>query len=446
MPNTTFRHEILTTKAIGFSGFQWLFCFVINMDTKTEDMRISLYTLTSSLHDRSAVDSVSREFLSSIETVLGYGFDFRGDDFSSYGKSDLDVIFIRTGGSEGLFRKVFPSLGGNILLLTSGKSNSLAASLEILSFLNQNGRKGEVLHGSAEYIAGRIDTLAKVSRARRSLDGQKLGIIGRPSDWLIASQPDKTAVAEKLGIELLDIDIRELIEEAGKTCGTPLPEPASAIVEGLRKDAPAVVRKYGEGAIGIYSALREIVGEYGLSGLTIRCFDLLDTLGNTGCLALALLNAEGIPSACEGDVPALLSMVIGNALTGRSGFQANPSQIDPVSGTMLLAHCTVPFNMVERYSYDTHFESGIGVAIHGELAKGDVTLFKTSADLGRVFCEEAELLENQYGRDLCRTQVLLQMKNSDVLSDYFLRNPIGNHHVIFCGSHKTLFEAFMREI
>ena len=311
-------------------------------------MNIALYTLTSSLHAKSAVDAVSLEFLSSIEAVLGYGFDFRGDDFSSYGRSDLDVIFIRTGGSEGLFREVFPTLRGNILLLTSGKSNSLAASLEILSFLNQNGRKGEVLHGSAQYIAGRIDTLANVSRARRSLDGQKLGIIGKPSDWLIASQPDKTAVAEKLGIELLDIDIRELIERAGKACGTPLPEPPSAIIEGLRKDAPDSIRKYVEGAISIYAALREIVSRYGLSGLTIRCFDLLDTLGNTGCLALALLNAEGIPSACEGDVPALLSMVIGNALTGRSGFQANPSQIDPSTGKMLLAHCTVPFNMVER--------------------------------------------------------------------------------------------------
>ena len=410
------------------------------------EMKIALYTLTSSLHDKSAVDAVSREFLSSIESVLGYGFDFRGDDFSSYGKSDLDVIFIRTGGSEGLFREVFPALPGNILLLTSGKSNSLAASLEILSFLNQNGRKGEVLHGSAQYIAERIDTLAKVNSAKRRLDGQKLGIIGKPSDWLIASQPDRKAVAEKLGIELLDIDIRELIEKAGKTSVTPLPETASAIVQGLREDAPDAIRKYVEGAIGIYAALREIVGRYGLSGLTIRCFDLLDTLGNTGCLALALLNAEGIPSSCEGDVPALLSMVIGNALTGRSGFQANPSQIDPVSGTILLAHCTVPFNMVERYSYDTHFESGIGVAIHGELAKGDVTLFKTSADLGRVFCEEAELLENQYGQDLCRTQVLLQLKDSEVLSGYFLRNPIGNHHIVFSGKHKALFKAFMREI
>ena len=159
-----------------------------------------------------------------------------------------------------------------------------------------------------------------------------------------------------------------------------------------------------------------------------------------------MLNSEGIPSSCEGDAPALLSMVIGNALTGRSGFQANPSQIDPDAGRLLLAHCTVPFNMVEKYSYNTHFESGIGVAIHGEMTEGDVTLFKTSSDLVRMFCEEATLVENQYGRDLCRTQVLLQMRNPGILTDYFLKNPIGNHHIVFSGSHKALFEAFMLEI
>lgn len=407
-------------------------------------MKIALYTLTSSLHDRNAVDALSLEFLSAIEAILGYKFDFRGDSFATYGQSDLDVIFIRTGGSEGLFKQVFPTLSGNILLLTSGKSNSLAASLEILSFLNQNGRRGEVLHGSAEYIAGRIETLARVNRARKELRGQKLGIIGKPSDWLIASQPDKQAVKEKLEMELIDIDIRELIGLAKESSQNPLPDYAAGIVAGLRKDAPEAVRKYVEGAINIYAALKSLVAEYDLSGLTLRCFDLLDALGNTGCLALALLNSEGIPSSCEGDVPALLSMAIGNALTGRSGFQANPSQIDPTTGKILLAHCTVPFNMVERYSYNTHFESGIGVAVHDEMTEGDVTVFKTSADLGRMFCEEAILIENQYGRDLCRTQVLLQMMNPGVLTDYFLRNPIGNHHIVFSGSHKSLFEAFFK--
>ena len=409
-------------------------------------MKIALYTLTSSLHDRNAVDALSLEFLSAIEAILGYKFDFRGDSFATYGQSDLDVIFIRTGGSEGLFKQVFPTLSGNILLLTSGKSNSLAASLEILSFLNQNGRRGEVLHGSAEYIAGRIETLARVNRARKELRGQKLGIIGKPSDWLIASQPDKQAVKEKLEMELIDIDIRELIGLAKESSQNPLPEYASSIVAKLRKDTSEAVRKYVEGAINIYAALKSLVAEYDLSGLTLRCFDLLDALGNTGCLALALLNSEGIPSSCEGDVPALLSMAIGNALTGRSGFQANPSQIDPGAGRMLLAHCTVPFNMVEKYSYNTHFESGIGVAVHGEMAEGDVTIFKTSADLGRMFCEEATLIENQYGRDLCRTQVLLQMKNSGVLTDYFLRNPIGNHHILFSGKHREIIEEFMKFI
>ena len=409
-------------------------------------MKIALYTLTSSLHDRNAVDALSLEFLSAIEAILGYKFDFRGDSFATYGQSDLDVIFIRTGGSEGLFKQVFPTLSGNILLLTSGKSNSLAASLEILSFLNQSGRRGEVLHGSAEYIAGRIETLARVNRARKELRGQKLGIIGKPSDWLIASQPDKKAVKEKLGIDLIDIDIRELIGLAKESSQNPLPDYATGIVAGLRKDAPEAVRKSVEGAVAIYSALRSMVARYGLSGLTLRCFDLLDAIGNTGCLALALLNSEGIPSSCEGDVPALLSMAIGNALTGRSGFQANPSQIDPGTGRMLLVHCTVPFNMVEKYSYNTHFESGIGVAVHGEMAEGDVTIFKTSADLGRMFCEEATLIENQYGRDLCRTQVLLQMKNSGVLTDYFLKNPIGNHHIIFSGKHREIIEEFMKFI
>lgn len=409
-------------------------------------MTISLFTLTSSLHDKNAVDAVSLEFLSSIESVLGYSFCFRGDNFSSFGQSDLDVIFIRTGGSEGLFKKVFPTLSGNILLLTSGKSNSLAASLEIMSFLNQNGRKGEILHGSAEYIARRIELLAKASRARKDLSGRKLGIIGEPSDWLIASRPDGMAVKEKLGMELKNIDIRELIGLVSAQTSAPLPEHAARIVAGLRNDAPESIRKYVEGAVNIYSALKALIAEFGLSGLTLRCFDLLDALGNTGCLALALLNSEGVPSSCEGDVPALLSMVIGNALTGSCGFQANPSQLDPTSGRMLLAHCTIPFNMVERYSYNTHFESGIGVAVHGEMAKGDVTIFKTSADLERTFCEEATLIENQYGRDLCRTQVLLQLKEPSVLSEYFLKNPIGNHHIVFNGKHRDIFEVFLKQL
>ena len=409
-------------------------------------MNIALYTLTSPLHDEKAVNAVSKEFLEDIERTLEMGFDFRGNDFSCYGDSDLDIIFVRTGGTEGLFKEVFPKLAGKILLLTSGKSNSLAASLEIMSYLNQQGRCGEILHGSKEYIAERISILAKVSAARKKLNGTNLGIIGQPSDWLISSNADKSAVRERLGINLLDIPIQELIEEIESADISAFPEELHAIKAELEGNASDAVRKHAEGAMKIYVALKHIVERHKLSGLTLRCFDLLDTVGNTGCLALALLNAEGIPAGCEGDVPALLTMTTGNALTGRCGFQSNPSRIDPQTGELLLAHCTIPFNMILNHSFNTHFESGIGVAVHGEMPVGDATIFKVSGDLSRSFCTEAELLANRYESNLCRTQIILKLKDNpqETCTEYFLKNPVGNHHIVFSGAHKALFEAFMK--
>lgn len=409
-------------------------------------MNLALYTLTSPLHDEAAVNAVSGAFISEIEDSLGIRFDFRGNDFSGYGESDLDIIFVRTGGTEGLFKEIFPTLDGNILLLTSGKSNSLAASLEIMSYLNQQGCKGEILHGSVSYISERINVLAKVSEAKKSLNGKNLGIIGEPSDWLISSDADKKAVKEKLGINLLDINIQELVEETGKV--ETYPHEVQTIRKELEENASEAVRKYAEGALKIYVALKNIITKYNLSGLTLRCFDLLDSVGNTGCLALAMLNSEGIPSGCEGDVPALLTMAIGQALTGSCGFQANPSRIDPQTGELLLAHCTIPFNMILSRSFNTHFESGIGVAVHGEMPVGDATIFKVSGDLNRSFCTEADLLSNQYENNLCRTQINLRLKENpqETCTEYFLKNPVGNHHIVFSGAHKEIFEAFMLNI
>ena len=113
---------------------------------------------------------------------------------------------------------------------------------------------------------------------------------------------------------------------------------------------------------------------------------------------------------------------------GKTGFQVNLSRIS--GGSFLFAHCTVPLSLVRSYRYDTHFESGIGVAIHGELPEGPVTLFKLSPDLRHMLCLEARLAENPYDDNLCRTQVVVEAPGA---SDYFLRTPICNHHVLFPG-------------
>ena len=410
---------------------------------------ISIFTLTSPLHDKVAVDAVTKVFLDS----LGIEYSFQGDNYEDYG-TDLSLIYVRTGGTEGLFKELLPTLQGlsrqTILLLTSGKSNSLAASMEILSYLRQEGLRGEILHGSPSYIRSRIEALSKVEEARRFLEYKTLGIVGHPSDWLISSGFDRDVILDKLGISLQYIPMEELLEDYS-SLKDEVAESWNEVVgrgstdrslNGSEGPISTPVKQAIPGAFRLYKALRTLVTDYGLSGLTIRCFDLLTAIHNTGCLALARLNSEGYVAGCEGDVPAMLSMMIGRAVSGVSGFQANPSSIDPEMGEIVFSHCTVPLDMVSSFGLDTHFESGIGVGIRGQLPSGPVTVFKVSGDLSRHFVCEGELLRCEAKPDLCRTQTVLKLPAS--AASYFLTEPIGNHHIVLPGYHAAVLEALLK--
>ena len=419
---------------------------------KTTD--IAIYTLTSSLHDEKEINAATQVFLSS----LGVEYDMKGDDFSEYGSHTLDLIYIRTGGTEGRFLQRLPQLrqqadGRPFLLLTSGKSNSLAASMEILSYLRQQGIGGEIIHGSADYIGQRIQLLHRVELALKTLKGCRLGIVGKPSDWLISSGYNSDIIAQRLGIEMVEIEMKELQDIIDATPEDSQNPPLrgerlrvgeqSSGMEG--RGLSTQISRALPGANRIHQALKTLVERHRLQGFTIRCFDLLSSHHNTGCLALARLNADGIVSGCEGDVPALLSMTIAQALLGVPGFQANPARIDVETGEMLVAHCTIPLNMMERYELLTHFESGIGVGIRGYMKEGDVTLFKVSGDLSRHFVEEGTLVRNETSAGLCRTQLAVELSDKRK-AEYFLKEPIGNHHIVVAGHHKQLFERLLARI
>lgn len=308
------------------------------------------------------------------------------------------VVAILTGGSEQLFleavKKGEISLDQPIYLIASQQSNSLAASMEILCWINQHQGIGQIL------------TEAPKAEQAETPVSDRIGLIGQPSDWLISSSFDRQTLRERLGIEIVEIPISE-ISKLGKV------------------DAGM------EGALKIYDRIKEIIAEHQLTAISLRCFDLLTTVYNTGCIALSKLNDEGIPASCEGDVPTLITMILAKRLTGCPGFQCNPARINPQTGKMLFAHCTLPLTMTNSHSLTTHFESGIGVAIHGVLPTGKYTLVKVSGDLKRVFAHNVMLTCNQYEQNLCRTQVWIQA--SPKAAQTLLTNPISNHHVIVPG-------------
>lgn len=395
-------------------------------------MAISVYKVQSTLSQ--VTDECVTAYMKALEAELGEPLSMVSVE--EWVSAPFGVIFVASGGSEGLFLEQYPKIADKpMYILTSGESNSLAASMEILAYLQQQGRQGEILHGSVKSVAARIRALHSVACARARMNGMRLGLVGESSDWLIASSADDTGYREKLGISLVKIPMEELLSEIRK--GGYEDNAMTLRLKGMGYDAAEM-----EKALSVYGALKRLIGRYGLSGVTVRCFDLLDTVHTTGCLALAILNAEGIYAGCEGDVPSLVSMVILGEVSGQPVFQCNPSRIDTANGEMVLAHCTLPLNMPYRMTLTTHYESGIGVAIAGAIPEKACTIFKTSAKLDRHFAKEGVIVENLHESSLCRTQIKLRLDDYS----YFLTRPIQNHHLVCLGEHKAALDELFAQI
>lgn len=349
-----------------------------------------------------------------------------------YLAEDFALLYVASGGSEGYFIEAFEQLKDrHCYILTSGESNSLAASMEILSFLNKHGGSGEILHGDIQQVAEKIRLIMNAHRAKAALKGKNIGCIGAPSEWLIACNYSPEAMMEKLGMGFVMVGIDELLSEIAKN---EYPENEYTRAFKSKGYKPEEVEK----ALYVYGAVKRLCEKYQLSAVTVRCFDLLDTVYTTGCLALSILNDEGICGGCESDVPSLLSMTILNAVTGEPVFLCNPSRFDTKAGTAVFAHCTIPTTMLKDFCLNTHFESGIGVAVQGTFAESDCTIFKCEGDLSRWHAQEGSIIPTTFSDMLCRTQIKLRLDDFS----YFLTRPINNHHLICRGRHAAELEAF----
>jgi L-fucose isomerase-like protein len=190
--------------------------------------------------------------------------------------------------------------------------------------------------------------------------------------------------------------------------------------------------------VGVYRALKRLSSDFHLDALTLRCFDLVLGEKTTGCFALSRLADEGITAACEGDVPSTLALLWTSRLLGTTAWMANPARADAERGRLLLAHCTVPRSLVGGYTVRSHFESGLGAGIAGELKDGEVTLVRIGgARLDRLWTAEGEIISTPREEGLCRTQAEIALSGEAIRS--LLSDPLGNHLVLVGGHHAADF-------
>jgi L-fucose isomerase-like protein len=393
-----------------------------------------LLTAVSKIHDTTVLRDLVESYVSGLRALGGEPWDCGAD------RTSLPlVVFVATGGTE---RQILHSLQLDscepVLLVAHPGQNSLPAALEVLARVQQLGHRGRI-----HYLRGPADDegfreLAEAIHDRsvcRALLGSRIGMVGSPSDWLVASSPAIEVVRRVWGPTVVPIPLASILsapdEETasrGEAMARDFRAGAEALVEAVESDLPAAGR--------VYAMLRRAVDAERLDAVTVRCFDLVVQKQTTGCLALAQLTDEGIVAGCEGDLVATVAMLWLYRLCGTIPWMANPSRIDPDRGTIILAHCTVPRSVCGSYRLRSHFESGLGVGVQGTMPTGPVTLVRIGgARMERLLAVDGILLCNTDHPDLCRTQVEIET-GRDVLQG-LLAHPLGNQMVVVSGHHAT---------
>lgn len=407
---------------------------------------INLLLLQSDLVGHNDMRQIHRQMILGLEEAFEVNY-FDHTQLEEIQQEDgVTLIWVGSGGTEELFLDLFPRWHSPIVLLNDGISNSLAASLEIASWLKRNDVEFEVIHDIPEQIVKEVRLLARLYEARKQLHGQRIGVIGEPSDWLIASSVDVKLAREKWGLDFVSIELQEVLDTYD--CMThdevKLDEAARLAIK-FREAAAYQVEGNGDEirkAVCLYLALRQVCTSHHLQAMTLRCFGLIDHCKTTGCLALAWLNQDGLLAGCEGDMQSILTLVVAKAVTGQTGFMANPSIISQETNQIVLSHCMVDPSLTESYVIRSHYETQSGIALQGILPIGTVTIFKIGGrNLDEHFLTRARLDTNTHYGHFCRTQAQFTLEEP---VSYFLKAPIGNHHIILWGDYVEVLEQLFK--
>jgi len=431
----------------------------------------SYVVVSSVLHDRKAIDAIFSKYepffagLNGQRAELEPALAEASADASakaSAASARLPFFFILTGGTEGIVLDYLSSMARPagkpfpLVLIAHPHHNSLPAALEIAARAKQDGGSAILilLKAPSDAEAGKaIGDAVLLCSAIHSMRNSRIGAIGQPSDWLVASSQSSQSVASTWGTAMESIPLSALEQEIDKirasegmeaTGNGSLSESAALFLKNAeykREPTPADMYKSDT----IYRALRSIVADRHLDCLTLRCFDLVNLDRSTGCFALSQLSDEGIDAGCEGDIPSALALRWMRLLSGKAAWMANPANISldgaGGKGKLLLAHCTVPRTLLKGYGIRSHFESGLGVAVAGNFPPGPVTVVR----LGGIALDQAWIAEGFIGdgpsdEGLCRTQAIITMDDADLRK--LLENPLGNHLVVAFGHCKQLARRY----
>lgn len=330
-----------------------------------------------------------------------------------------DVLMFLTGGSERIAIELVQEYRF-YLMIASKEGNSWAAATEVKAWMNQHNISSILINADSPSAALVVENFYHALNGVRHLHGQRLGVVGKSSDWLVSSAASPFLLQSRMGIEQVDIEWSDIVFNEVKQIAPDFTSLFSCA------DNKAELSESGK----IYEGLASLIPFYRLNALSVECFPLVNQTGHTACLALAKLNLDNIPAACEADNCSAAGLMLASEVCGIIPWMANTIIVENTKA--LFAHCTAPVNLLSSFKVDTHYETNKGQAIAGEVKAEEVTIFRLDNTLSRIFITLAKVTGKPKSKTACRTQLEVEISTS--ANQYFLNNPFGNHHLLLPGN------------
>jgi L-fucose isomerase-like protein len=251
------------------------------------------------------------------------------------------------------------------------------------------------VHPFSKEFEVQIDTFDKVCKIVKGMKRMTVGAIGARTTAFKTVRYDELAL-QKYGITTEVLDLSEVFSRVRKLdmAGTAAKEKKDKLRN--YTDFSKVPEKSFENLVRFGVVIDEIIAEYGLDALAIRCWlEMEKEFGVAPCVLLSEINDRGFPAACELDICNAITMYALHLASGKPATCLdwnNNYGDDP--NKCIMFHCgpvpqslmTAKGEVIDHPMFAKALGAGCGIGCNvGRIAPNQITFASSKTQDGKLF-------------------------------------------------------------
>lgn len=216
------------------------------------------------------------------------------------------------------------------------RTGSVVGGQQLQSVLYDLGVEHQLLYGAIDdpRPARQAAVYGRACALRRSLVGARIAVIGRRTEGMTPTAVDEMEILRLFGARLLHYGLDEFYALAEQVDASA----AQAEWQRIAAQAKAVTSRPEHGVANARTllALRRMAADLGLQAVSIGSYPQCQ---GTMCLSIALLNEEGVPTGCEGDVNSTLAIYLLSQLSHAPVHFGEMLALDFEDSSIVTSHC-----------------------------------------------------------------------------------------------------------